>query len=632
MVIKSFSFYIIFKINTLTQTLKLKILPQYFTFLVIIILYFSLKVHSQNTVQLSQNLSKYDLEDTLIQIFEDPTANLSFEQIQQQKFTNSPLQNINSGYTDAKMWYRVKVRNNSNKQWIFIVFGTLIDEIELYEIKEDGRVKKRLSGDYKPHSTREIDSPVFGFYLDIPQNQTQTMFLGIKSNDPIEFTLHLEDTAYFERASKREMYKWFFYFGMLFMMFMYNLLLYFSIKDDTYLYYVLYIASFGLFQFAIFGYGTQFIYGENIWITNRASSFFGGLSTIFIALFSYKFLNIRTFYPKLKWIYVYLVFCGIMIASVNIHKPTPTNNQIIALVSLINTFLMVFMGVLVFRKGFPPARYYMIAWGVLFLSIIIFLLNVAKVLPENNTIYLILPFGGIVEVMLLSFGLGNRIRTIEKGKINAEKETLKQLKENEEVRTRIARDLHDDLGSTLSSIRILSEFAQNETISHPEKVPNLLDKIKNSTQKLQENLQDIVWTTQTKDHHFEELLSRMRLFGGEILEAKNINYHFKIDKNLHQIQLSPNIQYDIFMIFKESIHNIVKYAKAENVEVNFGVKDNILTLTVRDDGVGFDCREAKNGNGLKNMPHRAENIDGNVEIISKKGNGTSIIFTMPVPI
>jgi signal transduction histidine kinase len=159
-----------------------------------------------------------------------------------------------------------------------------------------------------------------------------------------------------------------------------------------------------------------------------------------------------------------------------------------------------------------------------------------------------------------------------------------------------------------------------------------LDKIKNSTQKLQENLQDIVWTTQTKDKSCEELLARMRLFGGEILEAKNIDYHFKIDKSLHNFKLVPNIQYDIFMIFKESIHNIVKYAKAKNVEVNFGIKDHLLILTIQDDGVGFDCFQEKDGNGLKNMPHRAENIGGKVEIISTKDKGTSIKFTMPVPI
>jgi signal transduction histidine kinase len=225
--------------------------------------------------------------------------------------------------------------------------------------------------------------------------------------------------------------------------------------------------------------------------------------------------------------------------------------------------------------------------------------------------------------------LGNRINTIEKEKTNVQKELVEQLRTNEEVRSRIARDLHDDLGSTLSSIRILSEFAQTQT--NPLKVSNLLDRITNSTQKIQENLQDIVWTTQTKDNSIDELLIRIRQFGGGVLEAKNINYQLKIETILHTILLSPNIQYDIFMIFKESIHNITKYAQAENVVVNFGLKNDLILLYIKDDGVGFDIEQEKEGNGLKNIVRRAENIKGEIEINSKIGGGTSISLSLRVP-
>ena len=101
---------------------------------------------------------------------------------------------------------------------------------------------------------------------------------------------------------------------------------------------------------------------------------------------------------------------------------------------------------------------------------------------------------------MLSFALGSRINEIEKEKTNAQKEVVNQLKNNELVRSRIARDLHDDLGSTLISINILSEFAKKENTDQPEKLPQLLNKISECTQKLQENLQDIVRTTQNSDN------------------------------------------------------------------------------------------------------------------------------------
>jgi signal transduction histidine kinase len=587
---------------------------------------------AQKQINLSPNEEKYDLSFQQIEVFEDPSEKLTFEEILNKNFYPSSQKNINSGYSGGKFWYRIKVKNVSSKRWIYVIFGTLVDEIYLYEIKNDGSLRKRITGDLLPHSTREINSAFFAFYLDIPQNQSEILYLCVRSQDTKQFSLHIEDIEYFNKTMNSEMFKWFFYFGMIFMMLVYNLLLFFSVKDRTYLYYVLYLFNFGLFQFTIFGFGTQFMWGENIWFTNRASAIFGGGTTIFISLFSYKFLNLDFFFPKLKFIKNYLVASGFFMIAINLHHPTFMTNYIIAILSLINILAMVIMGILIVMKGYRPARYYMLAWGVLFLSFAIFVLNVSRILPNENISYLILPFGGAVEVIMLSFGLGNRINTIEKEKTNAQKEVVKQLRNNEEVRTRIARDLHDDLGSTLSSIRILSELAENQTINNSGKLPNLLNRIKNSTQKLQENLQDIVWTTQTKDNSIEQLLVKMRLFGGEILEAKNIEYFFKIDKNIHTVSIHSNIQYDVFMIFKEAINNIVKYANAQNVWVEICQKDDIITLSIKDDGIGFDTSQEIEGNGLKNMPRRAENILAKFDIRSKIGEGTTVSLTLPVPI
>jgi signal transduction histidine kinase len=589
----------------------------------------SQEIHAQELVHLTQNQSKYDLSANLIEVFEDPTTHLTFEEIKQKKFTKATKEKINTGYSDSKFWYRLNLKNESAKRWLFLINGTLVDEIEFFEVSSDGSVRKRVSGDKFPHSSREIDSSMFGFYMYISNNETVTIYLSIKSQDTKQFTLQISDDEYFNATLRKMTFRWFFYFGMLFMMFVYNLLLYFSIRDTTYLYYVFYIASFGLMQFAIFGYGTQFIWGENVWFTNQAPTFFAGCTTLFITLFSYKFLNVKFFFPQFKRIFIFAVLCVASIVLFNLIKPQPKAQYLVAVVSLFNVSMMITIGIMVLRKGYRPARYYMIAWGVLFVAMIIFILNAIGVLHESNIKNLILPFGGIIEVVMLSFGLGNRINTIEKEKTNVQKELVEQLRTNEEVRSRIARDLHDDLGSTLSSIRILSEFAQTQT--NPLKVSNLLDRITNSTQKIQENLQDIVWTTQTKDNSIDELLIRIRQFGGGVLEAKNINYQLKIETILHTILLSPNIQYDIFMIFKESIHNITKYAQAENVVVNFGLKNDLILLYIKDDGVGFDTKQEKEGNGLKNIVRRAENIKGEIEINSKIGGGTSISLSLRVP-
>jgi signal transduction histidine kinase len=606
--------------------------PRLILFFIIFFYVFSIKIVAQKQIILSQNQQKYDLGFGNIAFFEDSSAKLTLDEIHKKQFSIHKQKTFNAGYSDSKYWFRVNLKNQSSKKWIFAIVGTLIDDIEFFDINSDGTIRKRVSGDNQVFSSREIESPLFTFYLNIPQNESQIIFFSVKSNDTKQFSLNIEDDLYFNNALSKDMIKWFFYFGMLFMMFVYNLLLFFSIRDTTYLYYVFYIASFGFLQFTMFGYGTEFLWGENIWFTQRASSVFVGGTNVFIALFSYKLLNIKIFYPKFKIVFSYMVVCGFVIATVNLIKPTSNTNYFAAVLSLFNVSLMYVIGIFVVRKGYAPARFYIIAWGILFFSIAIYILNISRILPNQYISYLTMPIGGILEITLLSFSLGNRINTIEKDKTNAQKEVILQLQNNEEVRKRIARDLHDDLGSTLSSIRILSELAENQTTNNPIKLSNLLSRIKNSTQKLQENLQDIVWTTQTKDDSIEQLLVKMRLFGGEILEAKDINYFFKIEKKIHQLLLTPNVQYDVFMIFKESINNVVKYAKANNVWVTFMQDQDELCLKIKDDGIGFDISKENEGNGLKNMPRRAENINGKIEISSEINQGTEITLTMSVPI
>jgi signal transduction histidine kinase len=177
----------------------------------------------------------------------------------------------------------------------------------------------------------------------------------------------------------------------------------------------------------------------------------------------------------------------------------------------------------------------------------------------------------------------------------------------------------------------LSEFAKNESKNHPENIPNILQKINESSRKLQDNLQDIVWTTQNSEHKLESLTSRMRLFAGEILEAKDIDYQIDINKEIGNINLNSTTQYDIFMIYKEAINNIVKYAKAQKVRIEFIIFENEIRLKIIDNGHGFDLNSEKTGNGLKNMKSRAENIGGILHLKSEIGKGSMVDLILPVP-
>lgn len=201
---------------------------------------------------------------------------------------------------------------------------------------------------------------------------------------------------------------------------------------------------------------------------------------------------------------------------------------------------------------------------------------------------------------------------------------FRQKMRTQRVQDKIARDLHDDVGSTLSSIAILTQVAKNQLNNSPEKTQILLNQISENAQEMLENMSDIVWTNKTLNDNFEQLIIRMQEFAAKMLEPKNIEYEFSFDESLKEIKWTAQKYYDFYMIFKEAINNIAKYSEANTLKINIVKEQNILILSIKDDGKGFDLNQQKLGNGILNMKKRAEQLKGIFEIASAIGNGTKI--------
>lgn len=587
---------------------------------------------AQKPIAISDTDSTYALVPAYTLQYVDQGGQWPFEAIIKQKFSPNTTQNFNLGYSPARFWYKFQLQNTSTEpHWLLLIEATLLDEISLYEQQPDGRYIMRQSGDNLAHSSREIDSPLFGFKLALPDGRPRNYLLAIKSNDTKQFAINITQPQLFYMGVGTYMNVYTFYFGMLLMLLLYNLLLFFSVKDLSYLYYVLYIFSFGMLQFTIVGFGNHYIWGEYPWFSNCSTGFFTGLSTIFITLFAIKFLNISRLAPKLMYLAYYLIACGIIILLGCLLPPSTTFNAFNAYISLLNTAFVLGMGMVILHKGYPPARYYMLAWGVLFLAIAVYILYTAKILTHPIFNYKILPMGALIEATVLSFALGKRINMMEKEKNTAQQQLIGQLQENEAVRNRLARDLHDDLGSTLSSVHIMSEYARKIASQNTEKLPEILYKIAQNTKNIQENLQDIVWTTQNTTHKTEDLLTRMRLFAGEICEGKNVDLEIYFDKNIGEVGLASALQYDLFMIYKEAINNALKHAQATKLYLKFYIENTQIILEIADNGQGIAATNERSGNGLANMQARAQKMAGQFDIQTAPCSGTKVVLRLHVP-
>jgi nitrate/nitrite-specific signal transduction histidine kinase len=204
---------------------------------------------------------------------------------------------------------------------------------------------------------------------------------------------------------------------------------------------------------------------------------------------------------------------------------------------------------------------------------------------------------------------------------------MQQRKRLEKIRNRIATDLHDDMGSTLSSIRIFSDVAKKQIEEKPETV-QLLDRISNNATSLSENMQDIIWTIRSDNDTLEDLVSRMREFGLRVCDAKNIRFNIIVSQSFKASRLTLEQRRNLYLIFKESLNNAVKYAEASQIDLHLNLKSRFLKMEISDNGKGFDLDKIKRGNGLNNLEKRAKEIGGQIDIKSEPGKGTCINLMM----
>ncbi len=206
---------------------------------------------------------------------------------------------------------------------------------------------------------------------------------------------------------------------------------------------------------------------------------------------------------------------------------------------------------------------------------------------------------------------------------------VNQLLQMQNVRSRIATDLHDDIGSTLTNINILSELSK-KNIDHKREANIFLNRIAEEVNISSQALDDIVWSINKENDTVEQTVARMRRYAAEVLEAANIHYSLHSDKEMVNRKLNMEIRRDLFLLFKEAINNIYKHAKASNVEINVWLEKKNLQLQIRDDGTGFDTTAPTHRNGIKGMHARVKKWKGHANIKSEPGKGTLLHISLPV--
>jgi len=202
------------------------------------------------------------------------------------------------------------------------------------------------------------------------------------------------------------------------------------------------------------------------------------------------------------------------------------------------------------------------------------------------------------------------------------------LLELERIRTHIATDLHDDIGSSLSQIAVLSEVVRRQVDGSAVSTP--LSTIAATSRELVDSMSDIVWSINPNRDNLSDLSHRMRRFASDLFTANDIEFRFDAREPERPMKLDADVRRQVFLIFKESVHNIVRHSRCTNVDVGLRIENHAIFLVLKDDGKGFDTAQASHGHGLMSMNQRAKVLGATLEIASQTDHGTMISLKVPV--
>lgn len=208
----------------------------------------------------------------------------------------------------------------------------------------------------------------------------------------------------------------------------------------------------------------------------------------------------------------------------------------------------------------------------------------------------------------------------------------RRLIELERVRTRIATDLHDDIGASLSKIAILSDVAGHEVTAAESPVSGPLGQIADTSRDALDSMSDIVWAVNPQRDHLSDLTQRMRRFAEDLLDARDIEFTFRAPVDEKDVRLGADLRREVYLIFKECVNNLAKHSDCTRAELDFRINGQWLVVSIDDNGSGFEPADVSTnggmgGHGLASMQRRAQALGGSLKFENK---GTRVTLRVPL--
>lgn len=584
------------------------------------------------------------VEDFPIMYFNDASAKLSIDEIAATTFTNTINSQYSLGYLKGNNWFKITIKNdeqNENEKYILSFSETLCSKFNLFRHTENGWISEKNGLDV-PLKNRQIEDIRPSFTINIKAGESVTYYIQtyIELARFGEFKIYSH--AEFINNTRFFISLYMLYFGGIIMIFMFNAFLYFTLKDNLYGYYSLYVFFTGVWIFTISGFIQYTILDPYSHFMHKSAP----LLVIFLFLFSNSFLDIKSFMPKVYKVFLVLVASSIFFMFF-------TCKQCFTTVSSVTFILLMYVSFVIWRRGSLQVGYYFFGSSIFMISMILFILMVKGLVQNNDLTRYGFLFTSAIEIVLFSLIIANRFNLTQIARIKLQSDII-ELKTKDTKK--LERLVHERTKTLDEKNQLLSREINNKNMLLKE----LFHRVKNNLQIISGLLS--LQSRRVKDEISKSIFSETnqrikaiaivheKLYQSSDLEAINMQvYSLGLVDNLRQSfqtdELTFEIECDDFvldleravpmgLIINELVTNSIKYAfdetlKNPTISVKMYVtQDDEFVLEVYDNGKGADMQSLNEGFGFKLIESLASfQLKGKIDCYNKNGLHHKITFS-----
>ncbi len=596
-------------------------------------------INSENTFDIQSKTFYY--EDKKLNATVDTLISLKKESKLQSLAPNTTL---NKGFTQSYWWLAFDLENTLNEtvNLFFNEKSNGLNRLQLFKLDSIGKITAmQQTGDHFRFSQRPINYHTYLYPIKLKAKEKATYFLWADKrgqNMVIPFSLGRDFSMIHNEVSFFILFGVF--VGIYLFAIVFNILLFVSLRDKIHIYYALYVFCMLIFNLEDEGFSFQWLYPNipNLQDYLRHIIAFAG-SALLVQVMQ-LFVNQTKENSSLYFLangYKYLCYSLMIIPIFLLFKANflweKINFYAANFIAIITVIILIACAAERIIKGYKIAWYYLIAMLILLLGILNYVLNAMGITTFYiyNTTGLVI--GLTVEIVFLSFALTQRYNFLKNQKKILEQQKAKleialvddvfTAQENE--RTRLAQDLHDDLGGTLSAIKLNITAFKSNISDLSEKNKQFYAQTITMIEKACLNLREIAHDLMPKNLEKLGLVTALNEQFIYLRQTSNINYEF-----VHDVQnsINPELELSIYRIIKELINNIEKHAYANKASVQLLSNEQQIVIMTEDNGIGFDVNKKAEGIGLNNISSRINYLKGALYIDSNK-KGTTITIQIP---